>query len=176
MRALYRRAALVAVVLVGVLLLAAASLLAARKLRGGEEDEGVSTIISTPTTAETSVEPPEPVAPPTVDKVSVTVRDRLSGKGVAGARVRIAGRDERADKHGIVLIDRPKRASYRVEVSARGYEDLRDRVRFKAERPWDTVYLWKPEWSMPLYGTTPQRTQAPAGHRAAAAAAHRSGG
>ena len=148
-------------VLAGVLVLGAVGAFALeRRLRDADPDEGVSTLIATPTAAEQAGDGAGEPAP-TARRVSVTVRDRLSNDPVAGALVRLGGREKRTDEAGVVVFVNPKRARYRVEVDAAGYEPLSDRVRFRVGRPFDTVHVWRPDWSWPVYGATPERTSAP---------------
>lgn len=158
------RRRLVIAVLAGVLVLGAVAAFALeRRLRGGDTDEGVSTLIATPRAAEQAGGDDGPEPGSSARLVSVTVRDRLSGEPVAGALVRMAGREKRTDEAGVVVFVNPRRERYGVEVDAQGYEPLRDRVRFRASRPFDTVRVWRAEWSWPVYCATPERTAAPQG-------------
>ena len=80
-------------------------------------DEGVSTIVSTPSTAQ-QAGTGTVTSPPREKRVSLTVRDRLSRRPIPHARVTIAGATRRADGHGVVVLHRPKRSRYRVTVRA----------------------------------------------------------
>jgi outer membrane protein assembly factor BamB len=158
------RRRIVIAVLAGVLVLGAVAAFALeRRLRDRDPDEGVSTLIETPQAAEQAGGDGGTEAAPTARRVSVTVRDRLSNDPVAGALVRLGGREKRTDDAGVVVFVNPNRSRYRVEVEAAGYEPLRDRVRFRPGQPFDTLYVWRPDWSWPVYGATEERTAAPPG-------------
>ncbi len=150
----------VAVVL--VLALAGAALVVRHVRAVKHPDEGVGTIVSTPSTAQQAGSGTA-ASPPPEKRVSLTVRDRLTRRPIPHARVTIAGATRRADGHGVVVLHRPKRSRYRVTVRAPGYTILRDSVTFRRDRPFASVNLWKAAWSWPVYGATVERSYAPDG-------------
>jgi outer membrane protein assembly factor BamB len=146
-----------------VLALAGAALVIRHVRAVKHPDEGVSTIVPTPSTAE-QAGAGRAASPLLREKrVSITVRDRLSQRPVPRARITIAGVTHRADGHGVVVLQRPRRSRYRVIVQARGYSTLRDHVTFRHNRPFASVDLWKPAWSWPVYGATVERSNAQGG-------------
>ena len=149
-----------------VLLLAAAAAVVAGAVvtvhlarQPGDDDGAVQTVIPTPTNAEAP--PTTPAGPPSAQRVTITVRDRLQGTPLAGARVEVrGGRVRRTDADGVVALPAPRRGRIVVSVTALGYERLREVVTFAQRRPYATVWLWRPEWSWPVYGATPERSMA----------------
>jgi outer membrane protein assembly factor BamB len=73
--------------------------------------------------------------------------------------VRLAGESGRTDRHGVTIIEGPRRR-LAVSVSARGYTPLRVRVDFKSRRK-QTLRVYQPGLQWPLYGATAARTEAP---------------
>ena len=158
-----RRRALLLGGLAALALLAAAGALAVRHLRQPADNDGaVQTVISTPSRAETA--PSEPSQPPPSGEVTLTVRDRMDEEALQGARVQArGGRSQTTGADGAVVLPRPRRGQVVVDVTAAGFEPLRQLVTFTPGRAVATVWLWRPEWSWPLYGATPERTMAQEG-------------
>ncbi len=77
---------------------------------------------------------------------------------VRGARVRLLHREGLTGKHGVTVIEAPRRR-LEVTVSARSYSTARVRVNFRRSRH-RTIRIYRPDLQWPLYGATPARTQA----------------
>jgi outer membrane protein assembly factor BamB len=88
----------------------------------------------------------------------VTILDGDLLKGVRGARVRILGVSVLTNAHGRALFRQPRRRLL-VDVSARGYTPVRERLDF--QRRHQTIRLYQPQLQWPLYGATIARTEAP---------------
>ena len=96
----------------------------------------------------------------------MTVRDRLQRTPLAGARVEVRGGGlRRTDADGVVALPAPRRGRIVVSVTALGYERLREVVTFARQAAIATVWLWRPEWSWPVYGATPERSDGAARDR-----------
>ena len=146
-----------------VLALACAALVIRHVRAASHPDEGVSTILATPSTAQEAGGATPALPAPNERRVSITIRDRLSQRPIPHARLTIAGATRRAGADGVVVLRQPTQSRYRVIVQARGYATLRDHVTFRTGRPFTSVDLWKPSWSWPVYGATPERSNAQIG-------------
>jgi outer membrane protein assembly factor BamB len=116
-----------------------------------------------PTTTTQPKPKPKPKPPPKklgkpADLV-VTILDGDQRVRVRGARVSLAGKTGRTDRHGQTTI-RARRGRLVVSVKRRGYMPVSERVDFRHSR-WQTVDVYKPDLQWPLYGATQARTQAP---------------
>lgn len=107
---------------------------------------------------------PKPKPPPKQTgkpaKLVVTILDGDQRVRVRGARVSLAGKTGRTDRHGVTTITAPRRRLV-VSVSRHGYMPVSERVDFRHSR-WQTVDVYQPGLQWPLYGATTGRTQAPA--------------
>ncbi|HKD93954.1 MAG TPA: PQQ-binding-like beta-propeller repeat protein, partial [Gaiellaceae bacterium] len=92
-------------------------------------------------------------------KLVVTILDGDQRVRVHGARVRLAGKTGRTNRHGVTVIKAP-RGRIPVTVAARGYAPVTQRVNFLHSRR-QTVDIFQPALQWPLYGATEARTQAP---------------
>ncbi len=86
--------------------------------------------------------------------VSVHVLDGDTGTPVSGARVAVSD----ASRRGKAVFAWPRGRSELVQVSAPGYESLRERVSPAAAASL-TVHVYSRAGQWPIYGVTPQRTQ-----------------
>lgn len=110
---------------------------------------------------------PKPKPPPTTTRRSsagpanlvVTILDGDRRVRVRDARVRLAGKSGRTDRHGVTIIRAPRRR-LGVSVSARGYTPVHVRLNFRRRRK-QTIRLYQPGLQWPLYGATAARTEAP---------------
>ena len=91
-------------------------------------------------------------------KVVVTILDGDRRVRVQHAVVRLDHQTGRTDRHGVTLIDAPRRR-LDVSVSARGYSPVQVRLDFKT-RPRQTIRIYQPDLQWPFYGADPARTQA----------------
>jgi outer membrane protein assembly factor BamB len=92
-------------------------------------------------------------------KLIVTILDGDRNQRVRDARVKLWGKSERTNRHGVSEIWAPRR-SLAVAVSAPGYASARVRLNFQPNR-YRTVRIYQPDLQWPLYGATAARTQAP---------------
>ncbi len=91
-------------------------------------------------------------------KVVVTILDGDRRKRVPGAVVKLWHQSARTDRHGVTLLDAPRRRMD-VSVSARGYSPVDVRLNFR-NRPRQTIRIYRPDLQWPVYGADPARTQA----------------
>jgi type IV pilus biogenesis protein CpaD/CtpE len=110
------------------------------------------TTTTSPTT--TTTHKPCPVR---IGNLHVTVIDGDTLRRVPRARVRLLHRRARTDRQGLAIISGPRRR-VKVHVSARGYTTAHPLLNF--ERRLQTVRIYQPRLQWPVYGATPQRTQA----------------
>ena len=89
----------------------------------------------------------------------ITVLDGDRRKRVPGARVRVAGKSAIADRAGQVRIHVAHRGFLDVAISAGGFASRTIPVDFSSDRA-ATLRIYRPELQWPIYGATPQRTQA----------------
>ncbi len=89
----------------------------------------------------------------------ITVLDGDRRKRVPRARVHVAGRSAVADRAGQVRIPVPHLGPLEVAITARGFSP-RTLVANFASDPAATFRIYQPRLQWPLYGATPQRTQA----------------
>jgi outer membrane protein assembly factor BamB len=89
----------------------------------------------------------------------VTILDGDRGVRVPHARVSLWRKSGRTDRHGVTVIEAPRRR-LEVHVAAKGYTAVTERVSFVKSRR-QTVRIYQPELQWPLYGATEARTQAP---------------
>ena len=87
----------------------------------------------------------------------VTVIDGDTLQHVRGARVRLLRQKATTNRRGIVVFRGPKRRLV-VAVSARHYTAADVRLNFQHRI--QTIRIYQPSLQWPLYGATPQRTQA----------------
>ena len=87
----------------------------------------------------------------------VTVLDGDTLRRVRGARVRLLHRSRSTNHHGVAVFNGPQRR-LKVAISARHYTAVHVRRNFR--RRMQTVRIYQPRLQWPLYGATPQRTQA----------------
>jgi outer membrane protein assembly factor BamB len=108
---------------------------------------------------------PKPKPKPThhakgpIGPIRVTILDGDRRVRVRGARVRVAGKTERTDRHGDTEFT-VRRHRLAVAVSARGYSPTTVRLNFR-HRKWQTIRIYQPDLQWPVYGATKARTQAP---------------
>ena len=89
----------------------------------------------------------------------ITVLDGDRRVRVPRARVRVAGRDAVADRAGQVRVRVARRGPLAVSISARGFSP-RTLVEDFRRASSATIRIYRPDLQWPLYGATPQRTQA----------------
>jgi outer membrane protein assembly factor BamB len=92
-------------------------------------------------------------------KLVVTVVDGDRGSTVGRASVRLWGVRTRTNARGIAEVIVPRRRTLDVTVAARGFETRTVPVDFEARRK-RQVRIYRPELQWPMYGATPQRSQA----------------
>jgi outer membrane protein assembly factor BamB len=110
--------------------------------------------------AEQSAKPQGQAAPQRrARKVLVTVIDGDLRRRVRGARVRIGRRADLTDRKGVAGVPIRRRAALPVSVWARGYAPRTVRIQFR-RRPQASIRLYRRALQWPLYGATPERTQA----------------
>lgn len=80
---------------------------------------------------------------------------------VPGARVRLAGRVRRADRHGVAAFRVPRRRWFAVTVGAPGFGERTVLESFARSRN-ATIRIYRPDLQWPIYGVTPARIQAQA--------------
>jgi outer membrane protein assembly factor BamB len=95
-------------------------------------------------------------------RTTVIVRDRITGRTVSGAWVRLGRHRARSDRHGVARFASAPRTTVQLRVSAAGYAVQRSRIRLRHRR-YATAYVWRSTASWPMYGGSPGRTQAPPG-------------
>jgi outer membrane protein assembly factor BamB len=91
--------------------------------------------------------------------VHVTVVDGDRGRRVRGALVSIGRHARVSDRLGVAKIHLKRRASLVVRVKRRGYAPVAQRFQFR-NHPLRTVRVYQPALQWPMYGVTPNRTQA----------------
>src|SRR5438045_4936300 len=89
--------------------------------------------------------------------LEVTVIDGATLRRVPGAHVRLLRSKAVTNKHGQAEFRGPERR-LEVGVSARHYTPVRVPVNFRRRK--QTIRIYQPRLQWPLYGATPQRTQA----------------
>jgi outer membrane protein assembly factor BamB len=104
-----------------------------------------------------SVEPPR-ASKPRLRDVLVTVIDGDTGRRVGGARVSIAGRSGRTDRHGLAAVPIRRRAALPVTVTKARYLPRTVRLFFR-RHPRSSVRIYQRRLQWPAYGVTPERTQ-----------------
>jgi outer membrane protein assembly factor BamB len=92
--------------------------------------------------------------------VAVTVLDGDRRVRVPGARVKLFGKQDRANRHGVTVFDAPRRR-LDVSISAHGYTTEHFRVNFR-RRYRQTLRIYRPDLQWPFYGATEARTEAQA--------------
>jgi outer membrane protein assembly factor BamB len=92
-------------------------------------------------------------------RLVVTVVDGDRSIRVRRASVSLWGKRARTDTHGVAQILVPRRRLLDVRVGARGFGTRVVTEDFAASRK-ATVRIYRPELQWPMYGATPQRTQA----------------
>lgn len=97
--------------------------------------------------------------PSTRARLEVAIVNGDTNRRVRGARVRIGGRVDTSDWHGVAKIVVRRRAALNVTASARGYTTRTIREPFQRRRK-VTIRLYRPSQQWPMYGATPLRTQA----------------
>lgn len=107
---------------------------------------------------------PKPVHRPSgkLAPLVVTILDGDRRVRVPGARVTLWGKVRRTDRHGVAIIEAPRRR-LDVRVVAGGYTTATVRLNFQRRR--QTIRIYRPDLQWPLYGATEARTQAPAAIR-----------
>jgi outer membrane protein assembly factor BamB len=95
---------------------------------------------------------------PRLHKVLVTVVDGDTHRAVRGVEVSVGRRVAKTGAHGVARIPL-RRAALEVTVSKRGYLTRTIRVWFR-RHPKSTLRIFQRRLQWPLYGATPQRTQA----------------
>jgi outer membrane protein assembly factor BamB len=94
----------------------------------------------------------------------ITVIDGDLWRRIPRASVRLLHRVGETNRRGVMTTRIPRRRLLEVSVSARGYESRTVQVDFRGSRR-RTVRIYQPRLQWPLYGATPNRTQAQAGIR-----------
>jgi outer membrane protein assembly factor BamB len=104
--------------------------------------------------------PPTPVrARSTRAVLVVTVVNGDTNRRVRKAIVRLGGRVDRTNRHGVANIRVPVRRSLNVTVKARGYKTRTIREPFQRKRK-VVIRIYRPALQWPLYGASPLRSQA----------------
>lgn len=89
----------------------------------------------------------------------VTVVDGDQSVRIPGAAVELAGRRLRTDRNGVVAIRVARRRSLHITVRAHGYSTRTVLASFLDSRR-TTVRVFQPQLQWPIYGATPDRSQA----------------
>jgi outer membrane protein assembly factor BamB len=110
----------------------------------------------TPTRAKAKAKPPQR---PSRVKVYVVAVDGDTGKRVRTAVARVGAQRDRANRKGLSTLRVRRLAPLPVRVSAPGYLRRTVRVPFHKRRQ-NTVRIYRRALQWPMYGVTPQRTQA----------------
>ena len=92
-------------------------------------------------------------------KVYVVAVDGDTGRRVRSATARIAAQRDRANRRGLSTLRVRHPAPLRVRVSAPGYLARTVRLPFQRRRQ-NTVRIYRRALQWPMYGVTPERTQA----------------
>jgi outer membrane protein assembly factor BamB len=103
---------------------------------------------------------PKPVPRPSggMAPLVVTILDGDRRVRVPGAHVSLWGKRGRTDRHGVTVIEGPRKRLV-VRVVAKGYTPVTQRLNFQRRR--QTVRIYQPNLQWPVYGATMARTQAP---------------
>jgi outer membrane protein assembly factor BamB len=88
----------------------------------------------------------------------VTILDGDRRVRVRDAHVSLWGKSGRTNRHGVTVIEAPRRR-LEVRVVAKGYTTVTRRLNFQRRR--QTIRIYQPDLQWPLYGATKARTQAP---------------
>lgn len=88
----------------------------------------------------------------------VTILDGDRRVRVPHARVTLWGKVGRTNRHGVTVIEGPRRR-LAVRVVAGGYTTVTERLNFQRRR--QTIRIYRPDLQWPVYGATMARTQAP---------------
>ena len=89
----------------------------------------------------------------------VTIVNGDTNRRVRGARVRVGGGHDVTDRRGEARVVVARRAPLRVRVKARGFTSRTVRMPFERRRR-QTVRIYRPALQWPMYGASPERTQA----------------
>ena len=166
-----RRVRVLGVAVVLVLALAGAALVIRHVRAVKHPDEGVSTIVATPSTAqEAGTGTPRPAArearlahdPRSAQPPADTACPPHDRRSHPPCRRR---RRCRAAPTDAVALSRHRPGSWLRHATRH--------VTFRSDRPFTSVDLWKPSWSWPVYGATLERSNAPDRHRFTPPAPHR---
>jgi outer membrane protein assembly factor BamB len=122
-----------------------------------------STVIPTPSTAEVPDAETTPADVKAIKHVTIVVLDELSSEPVPDAIVTLGDKSATTDATGVATFPLLPHSRSIAEVSAKGYDTQRDRIRLRPTRRFAVVRMWRPEWSWPIYGGDAARTQSPAG-------------
>jgi outer membrane protein assembly factor BamB len=122
-----------------------------------------STVIPTPRTADVVGDTTVPADARAIKRVTIVVLDRLSAGPVAGATVTLGSISATTDKDGIASFPKLPRSHYIAQVEANGYDTQHDPIRLRPTHRFAIVRVWRPDWSWPVYGGDPARTQSPPG-------------
>jgi len=97
--------------------------------------------------------------PKSAVNVVVIVKDGDTGRRIRGAHVRIGPHRTRTNAHGIASLRLSRHGTFAVRAVAHGYPEREVAFRF-AKRRFHQLPLYQTQLQWPMYGATPQRTQA----------------
>ena len=113
---------------------------------------------ASPTTTTTATKPVRRSCPAGIANLVVNVLDGDTLRRVPSAHVRLLHRKATTDRHGVAELRGPKRR-LEVRISARNYTAVRVALNYRRRRE-HTIRIYQPRLQWPVYGATPQRTQA----------------
>ena len=105
------------------------------------------------------VPPPRPLPKPTAQRIYVSVIDGDTHRKVTSAVVKVGRVHDRVSRRAIASLAVPRRGLLHVTAWAPKYARRTVRLGFR-KRNWRTIFIYRRSLQWPMYGVTPQRTQA----------------